>query len=311
MHTVFTVTLPFFALIGCGYLAARLRAFPESGIPGLNVFVWYFALPSLVFRALALRPLAEIIDLPYIAAWAVGGWTVYMVTAGLGRMLFRASLGVALLQGQGAGLSNIGYMGLPMLIALFGEQAAVPAVLAMLTDMVLVQTPTMALLEVARNREGRPLAVAWKVIKGFAANPMVLAVTAGGAVTALRIELPVPVDSFTELLGRAAGPCALFAIGAKLAGQPVAHRFGEVALMVAGKLVLHPLAILATMALTFGLEAERTTIAVLAAALPIGGNLFVVAQSFGIYAARSSTAILVSTVVAVATFSLLAGLLAP
>jgi len=311
LHTVFTVTLPFFALIGCGYLAARLRAFPEAGIPGLNVFVWYFALPSLVFRALALRPLAEIVDLPYIAAWAVGGWAVFIVTAGLGRLLFRAPLGVALLQGQGAELSNIGYMGLPLLIALFGERATVPAVLAMLTDMVLVQTPTMALLEVARSRHGHPLAVVWKVLKGFASNPLVLAVAAGGAVAALRIELPAPVDSFTELLGRAAGPCALFAIGAKLAGQPVAHRFGEVALMTFGKLVLHPLAIFAAMAFAFGAEADRTVIAVLAAALPIGGNLFVVAQSFGIYAARSSTAILVSTAVAVVTFSLLAGLLAP
>lgn len=311
MDIIFTVTLPFFALIGCGYAAARLRAFPEAGIPGLNVFVWYFALPALVFRALALRPLAEILDLPYIAAWAIGGWAVYIVTATLGRLLFKVPLGAALLQGQGAELSNIGYMGLPMLIALFGEQATVPAVLAMLTDMVLVQTPTMALLEVARNRDGHPLSTAWKVIKGFAANPLVLAVVAGGAVAAFRLELPAPVNAFTELLGRAAGPCALFAIGAKLAGQPVADRFGEVALMVAGKLVLHPLAILATMAFTFGLGAERTTIAVLAAALPIGGNLFVVAQSFGIYAARSSTAILVSTAVAVVTFSLLAGLLTP
>lgn len=311
MNTIFAVTLPFFALIGCGYAAARLRVFPEAGIPGLNVFVWYFALPALIFRALALRPLAEIIDIPYIAAWALGGWAVYVAVAALGRVLFRLPLGAALLQGQGAELSNIGYMGLPMLIALFGEKAAVPAVLAMLTDMVLVQTPTMALLEVARNRHGHPVAVAWKVIKGFAANPLVLAVAAGGAVAALRIELPVPVESFTGLLGRAAGPCALFAIGAKLAGQPVADRFGEVALMTVGKLVLHPLAILAAMTLTFGLEAERTTIAVLVAALPIGGNVFVVAQSFGIYAARTSTAILVSTAVAVVTFSTLAGLLAP
>jgi predicted permease len=234
LDIVFTVTLPFFALIGCGYAAARLGAFPQAGIPGLNVFVWYFALPSLVFRALALRPLAEILDVPYIAAWAVGGWVVYLVTATLGRLLFKVRFGAALLQGQGAELSNIGYMGLPMLIALFGEPATVPAVLAMLTDMVLVQTPTMALLEVARNREGHPITVTWKVIKGFATNPLVLAVAAGGVVAAFRLELPAPVNAFTDLLGRAAGPCALFAIGAKLAGQPVADRFGEVALVVFG-----------------------------------------------------------------------------
>lgn len=311
MDTVFNVTLPFFALIGCGYAAARLRVFPPEGIPGLNVFVWYFALPSLIFRALALRPLAEIVDIPYVAAWAVGGWAVYIVTGALGRLLFKVPFGVALLQGQGASLSNIGYMGLPLLIALFGDQATVPAVLAMLTDMILVQTPTMALLEVARNRDGHPAATAWKVLKGFASNPLVLAVVAGGLVAALKVPLPVPVNSFTEILGRSAGPCALFAIGAKLAGQPVADRFAEVALISAGKLILHPLAIWATMSVAFGGDAKRTTIAILAAALPIGGNLFVVAQSFGIYAARSSTAILVSTAAAVVTFSLLASWMVP
>jgi hypothetical protein len=311
LDTIFNVTLPFFALIGCGYAAARLRIFPQEGIAGLNAFVWYFALPSLIFRSLALRPLAEIVDIPYVAAWAIGGWAVYIVTGTLGRLLFRVPLGVALLQGQGAELSNIGYMGLPLLIALFGEQATVPAVLAMLTDMVLVQTPTMALLEVARNRHGHPAATAWKVIKGFATNPLVLAVAAGGLVAALKVALPVPVNSFTEILGRSAGPCALFAIGAKLAGQPVADGLAEVALIAAGKLFLHPLAIWATMSVAFGGDSRRTTIAVLAAALPIGGNLFVVAQSFGIYAARSSTAILVSTAAAVVTFSLLAGWMAP
>ena len=112
-------------------------------------------------------------------------------------------------------------MGLPLLIALVGEKAAVPAILAMLTDMVLIQTPTMALLEVARNRDGHPLATAGKVLKGFAANPLVLAVAVAAAVAATEIPVPVTVDAFTRILGQAAGPCALFAIGAKLAGQPV------------------------------------------------------------------------------------------
>lgn len=311
MENILNVTLPFFALIGCGFAAARFRLFPVDAIGGLNAFVWYFALPSLVFRGIALRPVAEILDLPYVAAWAVAGWSVYILVGLVGRLLFSSPFGVCLLQGQGAELSNIGYMGLPLLIALVGEKAAVPAILAMLTDMVLIQTPTMALLEIARNRDGHPLATAGKVLRGFASNPLVLAVAVAAAVAALQVHVPVPVDAFTKILGQAAGPCALFAIGAKLAGQPVADRFSEVALMAAGKLFLHPLAVWVSTALLFGMTTERITIAVLLAALPIGGNLFVVAQTFGIYSARSSTAILVSTAVAVVSFSVLAGFLIP
>lgn len=311
MGNILNVTLPFFALIGCGYAAARLRVFPDSGINGLNTFVWYFALPALIFRSLAMRPLADIVDLPYVAGWAMAAWSTYVLIGLTGRLLFRVPMGAALLQGQGASLSNIGYMGLPLLIALIGERATIPAVLAMMTDLILVQTPTMALLEVARNRGGHPLRTTARVLRGFVANPLVLAVAAGAAVSAAKLQLPVPVDSFTRILGSAAGPCALFAIGAKLSGQPVTDRFGEVALIAAGKLFLHPLAVWVSMALVLGIEPGHAIIAVLAAALPIGGNVFVVAQNFGIYAARSSTAILVSTAASVVTFSTLAGVLVP
>lgn len=310
MGAILDLTLPFFALIGCGWAAAKLRVFPAEGLGGLNAFVWYFALPCLIFRALALRPMAEILDLPFIAAWALGGWAVYLAVALLGRLLFRAPAAAALLQGQGAELSNIGYMGLPLLIALYGEAAAVPAVLAMLTDMVLVQTPTMALLEVATARGGRPAAVAARVLKGFLANPLVLAVAAGGLVAGLAVPLPEPVANFTEILGRAAGPAALFGIGAKLAGQRVADGLAEVGLIAAGKLLLHPLAIFLAMSLALGPSHPRGAVAVLLAALPIGGNLFVVAQSFGVYAARASAAVLISTLFGVLSFPLFAAWLA-
>jgi malonate transporter and related proteins len=311
LENVVNVTLPFFALIGCGYAAARFRLFPTDAIGGLNAFVWYFALPSLVFRGIALRPVAEILDIPFIAAWMVAAWSIYILTGALGRIFFKAPFGVSLLQGQGASLSNIGYMGLPLLIALAGEKAAVPAILAMLTDMVLVQTPTMALLELARNRKGQPLATAARVLRGFVRNPLVLAVAVAATVAGLAIPVPDAVTSFTGLLGQAAGPCALFAIGAKLAGQPVADRFGEVAFMSLGKLIAHPIAVWLATYYLFDIDPERALIAVLLAALPIGGNLFVVAQNFGIYAARSSTAILVSTAVSVATFSARAAWRAP
>ena len=206
--------------------------FPTNAIGGLNAFVLYFALPSLVFRGIALRPVAEILDLPYVAAWA---------DCRLGRIrsdrlsrqgpVFKSPFGVCLLQGQGAELSNIGYMGLPLMIALVGEKAAVPAILAMLTDMVLVQTPTMALLEIARNRHGHPLATAGKVLRGFASNPLVLALAVAATVAGLAGSGPGTGRCLHRILGQAAGPCALFAIGAKLAGQPVADRFSEVALM--------------------------------------------------------------------------------
>lgn len=306
MGAVLNVILPFFAVIGCGYLAARRRLLPEGAIAGLNAYVWYFALPCMAFRALAMRPLAESFDGGFVLGWLAGGWAVYLVTAGLGRLLFKAPMGVALLQGQGAQLANTGYMGMPLMLALYGEGAAALAVLAMLIDLVLVQVPTMALLEVSKARGGAPLAAAAKVLKGFTRIPVVLAVAAGAVVAGLGLPVPDALAFFTELLGRTAGPVALFAIGASLAGRRVTDGLGEIGLISLGKLVLHPLFVAAGMSVTLGMDNPRAMIAVLLAALPVGGNLYVVAQNYGIYAGRISSTILISTAVGVASFSALA-----
>lgn len=311
MENVLNVTLPFFAIVACGYLGARLKLFSTDAIGGLNALVWYFALPCLIFRAIALRPVAEILDIPFVAGWAMGAWAVYLVTGLLGRALFRVPLGAALLQGQAAALSNIGFMGIPLLIALIGEKAAVPAVLAMLTNQILLQTPTIALLEYARNRQGHPLITAGKVLKGFILNPLVLSAALAAAVAWSGVTVPSAVDSFTGFLGRAAGPCALFSIGAKLAGRPVTDGFAEASFIAFCKLFLHPLAVWVVMFHVLPIDPERATIAVLSAALPIGGNVFVLAQKFDMHAARISSAILVSTAGAALTFAFLAAHLVP
>jgi predicted permease len=60
MHHLVAVTLPFFALVLCGHLAASRRVLPEAAVPGLNAYVLFFALPCLLFRFGASKPLANV-----------------------------------------------------------------------------------------------------------------------------------------------------------------------------------------------------------------------------------------------------------
>ena len=71
MASIFSVTVPFFALVLCGYLAARSRLLPESAIPGLNIYVLFFALPCMLYRFGASLPVAQLIDASVIAVWLV------------------------------------------------------------------------------------------------------------------------------------------------------------------------------------------------------------------------------------------------
>ena len=306
METVANVILPFFAVVGCGYLAARRGGIVDAGIAGLNFFVFYFALPSLIFRGLPTRPLGEILVPSYIGAYGLAGMTTFLLAAAAGRWFFRASVGVMAVQGQAASVSNIGYVGVPLIVALLGEEAMAPIVLAMLVDMFLIQAPSMALLEVDRHRGTPPGTLAWKVLRGFVVNPFVVSIAAGTAFSAAGLGLPGAIDSLIRLLGLAAGPAALFALGAALAGRHLTDDFGETLHMTAFKLFVNPVLVWGCMTLVFQVDWSWTRVAVLAAALPIAGNVFVVARNFDVYAAQASTAILVSTLAAVLTFSVLA-----
>ena len=77
MNSVLGVTLPFFALIGCGYLAARRNFLSDDGVKGLNTFVFYFALPCLIFLALAHRPFADIVNWNYMVSYGLAGLLIF------------------------------------------------------------------------------------------------------------------------------------------------------------------------------------------------------------------------------------------
>ena len=311
MQILLTVSLPFFALIFCGYAAGRFRALSEPAIVGLNSFVFYFALPTLLFFKMAETPIMSQFDWGFIAAYSGGGLLSFLVAAVLGRILFASRLAENGLQGMAAACPNVGYLGLPLVIAVFGDRATLPAVMVIVFDLlILLPLPTL-LIELDSGR-GAPLrAIVAKVVTGLVKNPLIVATVAGALCGIAGLALPVPLKAFGGLLGSAAAPCALFALGASLIGKPISDNMAEVGYLAACKLIVHPAA-----AALIGYELLRldpllANIAIVEASLPIAANVFVMARAYGYYVARTSTAILVSTVAAVFTVSVLLVTLAP
>src|SRR5215210_1533872 len=148
-------------------------------------------------------------------------------------------------------------------------------------------------------------ATALRTFSALARNPLILAIFAGLAASALGLDTPTPVANFLDLLGDTAGPCALFALGATLAGRKVAGGTAEVAYMTLMKLVVHPAALFLTTTLLFDVDPLWATAALLGAALPIAANVFIVARQYDVYVGRTSSAILVSTAVSMISVSAL------
>ena len=239
-----------------------------------------------------------------MAVYALAGLAMFAGSALLGRLIFGAGISAAGIRGQAAAVGNIGFLGLPMMIALFGDAGAVPIVLALIVDLLVLLPLAILLLEAGRGDAagfGRLLLA----FKGVAMNPIVLSIAAGVVLSASGLGMiAAPIDSFAEFIGAAAGPCALFALGASLVGTRIASDTGEVAFLTVAKLIVHPLLVWFLMGPVFGFKPAVVAAGTLIAALPIAGNLFIFAERYQVNVARASSAILFSTLFAVVSFSL-------
>jgi predicted permease len=308
METIATVSLPIFALVFSGYGAKRLGLLNEASIAGLNGFVYYFALPALFVVKVSEAPVVRLFDWRLVAAYQGAGLGVFGVAMLCGRRLFGQRVAVLGLQGLAAAWGNVGYMGPPLVLAAFGNGATLPAATILAFDIMVPLSLAIAIIEGGLGGRHRWFEIVRTVAGGLARNPLMLAILAGAVLSAGGLALPAPAKAFGTLLGGAALPCALFALGASLVGRPIATGKGEVALLVGLKLLAHPLAVWALVTHVFALQPLWAKVAVIEAALPTAANVFVLAQRYDVYADRASAIVFTSTLVSVATVSALLAL---
>jgi malonate transporter and related proteins len=305
MQSIFDNALPFFALIFCGYGAGRLGLLDETAAAGVNTFVFYFALPAFLFGLMSSSPIGEVVNGPFIGAYVTASLAVFALAALAGRALFGIGRAEAAVQGLAAVLANTGYMGIPLISAVFGTAAAVPVVVGLTLDGILLIPLGIIIIESSKDSTESLPATALNTFSALAKNPLILAIFAGLAASAAGLEDPTPLANFLDLLGGTAGPCALFALGATLAGRKVAGGTAEVSYMTLMKLAVHPAALFLTTTVLFDVQPLWATAALLGAALPIAANVFIVARQYDVYVVRTSSAILVSTAVSMVSVSAL------
>ncbi len=301
MLAIFLKTLPFFALIGLGWFAGRIRFFPQDATAWLTKFVFYFALPAMLFRFAGSLDIRELFDLRFALAYLIGSLIVWAIGFGAARLRGLPTVECAMEAHTGM-TGNTGFLGVPMLAVLLGERAIGPIMLLLVIDLIIFSS--LVTMIVAASRQGRlTLAFLPQLLRGIISNPMIAAMIAGVLWSALALPLWQPFDEFLALLGNAATPGALFAIGASLAGKS-AERLGPAIWLSFTKLIIHPLAV-GTMALmVFHVEPFAAGVMIAASALPVAGNVYILAQYFGVAVQRVSTAILISTAASIITVPL-------
>lgn len=322
MLHVLSIIAPMFILLGVGMAAGFSRRFRDAQA-GINSFVFYFSLPAFLFVAVANAPISDGVPIAFIAI-SLGVTTLIfavMYAAAVVMARLRPRQGVAVSPGPFAVAStygNVGYLGVPIVLSILGPEAALGAALGQLLHNVLfmVGYPLMKVLGRERGGDGGVARLIWRVAKrSILLNPVVISVGAGVIVGLCRIPIPAVINGSIEMLGQAAIPAAMFAVGLtiKPAFEGMRSKTVPVAAVSAAsiaKLVALPLATLAAVLLVGdNLSPEWGAAAVIMAAMPVSSTANIVVFEYDGDSRLVGATTLVTSIIAVATIPLVIALL--
>lgn len=281
MLAVLSITAPIFILIGLGFLSARVGLVSREQVRGMGTFVIYFALPSLLFRALAERSLSEVLNWPYLAAFAMASISLFGIGLLVGRRLRGLDFSSSAILAMGMSVSNSGFVGYPIAVMVVGPTAALAMALGMLVENLLMVPLALAIAE-AGQQGGRGWVVVRETSLRLLRNPLIIAIFFGLLMSLLDMHLPTVLGRVVEMLAAASAPVALFVIGATLCGMKIGGMAIDMAQTSFGKLILHPLLMFAAMSLVPGVDPVLMVAGLLFASAPMMSVFPILGQRFGL-----------------------------
>lgn len=302
--------VPFFLLVLCGWGAVRVGLVDPGGIGALNGFVLFFGLPAMLFRLGASGALMQPGLSGLLLAYGLGGACITALALWLGRRSRWSHRDTGLVA-LAAAFPNTGFLGLPLLTGLLGAQAAGPVAATLIIDVLLLSSLCLAWAH--RGASGSWWGLWVAPLKGALRNPLLWSMALGVAWWASGWQMARAFDDTLRLLALAASPAALFTLGAILARAQLKARtlqaaggfpahgpeHGVMSSLVAAKLLLHPLLVLAAgevvHALGWPLSAFGLTTLVMAAALPSASNVSMLAEREGADTTRVARLIMWTT----------------
>lgn len=283
MPGILALTGPIYAIVAVGWLCTRFGLFERADMRVFGKYVVNLALPALLFNGIAQRRFSEVLNPVFLAAYGLGSLASLLVGLLWARRVARKRVSAAAIVGLGMACPNSSFIGYPLVALLFGPvTGGIGLALALLVENFFTIPLALAIAD-SDGGEGSSVAAALRrSFRSISRNPMIWGIVAGFVFSFFRWELPEPVARTVNLFATACGSLSLFVIGGSLAGirihGPVARDVGVVA---AGKLLLHPLAVLALVLLLPPMDRQLQLAVVVMAAVPMMGIYPILAQKYG------------------------------
>jgi malonate transporter len=271
--------LPVFAVIVTGWIVAVTGYLSRALSDALIRFAYNIAMPALLIVTIAQEPAHSLINWRFLMAFGGGSLLCFVLVFGVVSMQGSKSLASRTMRGMAASMTNTGFVALPVLQAIYGPRAVLPAAIATVFVAVVMFPLAVILLEVGQRDAQGSRTPAMVTVKHVVLNPMVISTLIGMILSVSGLRMPAPVTAYFGILADALTPCALFAIGLGLSIDGLRANVGQASLLSAVKLIIMPV-IVYGFSVSLGLDPLYTIAAVICAAVPTAKTVYILAGEY-------------------------------
>ncbi|HSV54571.1 MAG TPA: AEC family transporter [Burkholderiaceae bacterium] len=309
-HPVVSSLLPVVLLIAVGFFAGRRAWISATAVKDLANLIFLLLSPALLFRAMSAVHVEDL-SLRPLAAYFLGAFLIFG-----GTLAVRGFNRTAAVLAMANTYSNTVMIGIPLVGLAYGDQGMVTLLtLVSLHALVLLTTATIAVeLAVAREDAAAGIgadrhiaATVALAVRNAVFHPVPIPIIAGLLFAQTGWVIPPVIDRPLQLLGQAFGPLALVMVGVTLAHTTVGHHLKGALALAAVKNLVHPLLVVA-IGWLLGVRGLPLVVMTVAAALPIGANVFLFSQRYQVAEELTTASVAVSTTLALVTLSLVMAL---
>ena len=301
MSEIATVALPFFGLVFLGYALGRWGPVKRDLFAGFEFLVRSVALPALYFRLLATAPIGEVASWSFILTTAFATYCAFAIAFSFAALLNRGRVPEATVEGLAGSQSAAAWLAPALTLAALGTMAGVPTALVVAFDGLMLAVLTPLMMALAATERTTFLGTAEAIGRDLLREPVLIGAALGFLWSLTGIGLPGPLGGFFGYLAAAAIPAGLILFGLRLFDRRVDQPPVDVGVLVAIKLVVHPLIVWLLLSWIGGFDPAWVAAAVLIAALPPGVEVLAAASRYRSYGARASQAVLWGSLASVVT----------
>ena len=300
MSALLDVIIPVFLIIGFGYCAVWTKLFSEETIDGLMKFTQNFAIPVLLFDAIAKVDLFNVFDLSLFLSFYLGATAGFLIGFLGSRYLFGRPIEDSVAIGFCCLFSNTVMLGLPITERAYGTDA-----LQYNFAIVSIHAPFcyflgITVMELVKSSEKSIKKNVFVILKAMFSNALVVGIVLGFIVNILGLSIADTIQASIDMITAVALPAALFGMGGILYQYRPEGDAGPILMVCAVSLIIHPLIVWLTGS-KFNLHDAQMKSAVITAAMAPGINTYVFANMYGRARRVASTGVLLSTTLSIGT----------